>query len=105
MTDSLARNLSMLAKIAVLLTARQTAGPGFRRQAASLTLVEYISLLYRVLLPTPVWARFFLDKAAYGHFFSSLTTGLYLTFKVCCGVGCTQRTAALDSAWLTRSCE
>jgi len=82
MMDTLARNLSILAKIAVLLMGRQTAGPGFRRQAASLTLVEYVSLLYRVLLPTPVWARFFLDKAAYGHFFSSLTTGLYLTFKV-----------------------
>jgi hypothetical protein len=41
-----------------------------------------------VLLPTPVWYRFFLDKASYGHFFSSLTTGLYLTFKVRVRVFC-----------------
>lgn len=46
-----------------------------------LTLVEYLLLLYRALLPTPVWYRFFLNKE-YGSFFSSLTTGLYLTFKL-----------------------
>jgi hypothetical protein len=33
------------------------------------------------LLPAPVWYRFFLNKE-YGGLFSSLTTGLYLTFKV-----------------------
>lgn len=38
-------------------------------------------LLYRALLPTPVWYRFFLNKE-YGSFFSSLMTGLYLTFKL-----------------------
>ena len=46
-----------------------------------LTLVGYVSLLYRALLPTPVWYRFFLNKE-YGSLFSSLTTGLYLTFKL-----------------------
>lgn len=46
-----------------------------------LTLVEYLLLLYRALLPTPVWYRFFLNKE-YGSFFSSLMTGLYLTFKL-----------------------
>ena len=46
-----------------------------------LTLVEYTLLLYRALLPTPVWYRFFLNRA-YGSLFSSLTTGLYLTFKL-----------------------
>lgn len=46
-----------------------------------LTLVEYTLLLYRALLPTPVWYRFFLNKE-YGSLFSSLTTGLYLTFKL-----------------------
>lgn len=46
-----------------------------------LTLVEYALLLYRALLPTPVWYRFFLNKH-YGTLFSSLTTGLYLTFKL-----------------------
>ncbi|KAJ6913434.1 hypothetical protein NC651_015831 [Populus alba x Populus x berolinensis] len=54
------------------------------RQAAMgqmLTLVEYLMLLYRALLPTPVWYRFFLNKE-YGSLFSSLMTGLYLTFKL-----------------------
>lgn len=46
-----------------------------------LTLVEYTLLLYRALLPTPVWYRFFLNKDN-GGLFSSLTTGLYLTFKL-----------------------
>jgi hypothetical protein len=46
-----------------------------------LTVVEYFLLLYRALLPTPVWYRFFLNKE-YGSLFSSLTTGLYLTFKL-----------------------
>ncbi|GAV66376.1 hypothetical protein CFOL_v3_09886 [Cephalotus follicularis] len=46
-----------------------------------LTSVEYLMLLYRALLPTPAWYRFFLDKE-YGSLFSSLMTGLYLTFKL-----------------------
>ncbi|KAL0310109.1 UNVERIFIED_CONTAM: E3 ubiquitin-protein ligase RNFT1 [Sesamum radiatum] len=46
-----------------------------------LTLVEYLLLLYRALLPAPVWYRFFLNKE-YGSLFSSLMTGLYLTFKL-----------------------
>ena len=51
------------------------------RQGQMLTLVEYLLLLYRALLPTPVWYRFFLNKE-YGSLFSSLMTGLYLTFKL-----------------------
>lgn len=50
-------------------------------QGQLLTLVEYMLLLHRALLPTPVWYRFFLNKE-YGSLFSSLTTGLYLTFKL-----------------------
>lgn len=50
-------------------------------QGQMLTLVEYLLLLYRALLPTPVWYRFFLNKE-YGSLFSSLMTGLYLTFKL-----------------------
>ncbi|CAK8533469.1 unnamed protein product [Lathyrus sativus] len=46
-----------------------------------LTLVEYLLLLYRALLPTPVWYHFFLNKE-YGSLFSSLVTRLYLTFKL-----------------------
>lgn len=50
-------------------------------QGQMLTLVEYLLLLYRALLPTPVWYRFFLNKG-YESLFSSLMTGLYLTFKL-----------------------
>lgn len=50
-------------------------------QGQMLTVVEYFLLLYRALLPTPVWYRFFLNKE-YGSLFSSITTGLYLTFKL-----------------------
>ncbi|KAL4585469.1 hypothetical protein LXL04_010090 [Taraxacum kok-saghyz] len=45
-----------------------------------LTVIEYALLLYRAFLPAPVWYKFFLNKE-YGSLFSSLTTGLYLTFK------------------------
>ncbi|KAL4582182.1 hypothetical protein LXL04_006724 [Taraxacum kok-saghyz] len=45
-----------------------------------LTVIEYALLLYRAFLPAPVWYRFFLNEE-YGSLFSSLTTGLYLTFK------------------------
>jgi hypothetical protein len=63
-------------------------------QAQLLTLVEYILLLYRALIPGPVWYRFFLNKA-YGNLFSSLTTGLYLTFKL---------TSNLEKVYLSFHC-
>ncbi|KAL7164100.1 hypothetical protein ACSBR2_040083 [Camellia fascicularis] len=53
----------------------------FILQGQMLTLVEYLFLLYRALLPAPVWYRFFLNKE-YGSLFSSLMIGLYLTFKL-----------------------
>jgi hypothetical protein len=56
-----------------------------------LTLVEYTLLLYRALLPAPVWYRFFLNKE-YGSLFSSLTTGLYLTFKL---------TSIVEKVWIS----
>jgi len=52
-----------------------------RRVAARLSLIEYVSLLHRALLPVPVWFAFFQNEGEYGHLFSSITTGLYLTFK------------------------
>jgi len=54
-------------------------GRALRRQGHLLTAVEHASLLYRCVLPVPVWASFFLA----GHdLFASLTTGLYLSFKL-----------------------
>ncbi|KAE9596006.1 hypothetical protein Lal_00030726 [Lupinus albus] len=79
--DTLVRQAAMTFKCFLLIYYKNSRGQNFRRQAQMLTLVEYTLLLYRALLPTPVWYRFFLNKD-YGSLFSSLTTGLYLTFKL-----------------------
>ncbi|CAL0317819.1 unnamed protein product [Lupinus luteus] len=79
--DTLARQAAMAFKCFLLIYYKNGRGHNFRRQAQMLTLVEYTLLLYRALLPTPVWYRFFLNKD-YGSLFSSLITGLYLTFKL-----------------------
>jgi hypothetical protein len=50
-------------------------------QGQLLTFVEYFVLLYRALLPAPVWSKFFFNKE-YGTLFSSVTTLLYLIFKL-----------------------
>ncbi|CAI9091920.1 OLC1v1027040C2 [Oldenlandia corymbosa var. corymbosa] len=79
--DTMVRQTAMAVKLALLMYYKNGRGHNFRRQGQMLTLVEYTLLLYRALLPTPVWYRFFLNKE-YGSLFSSLTTGLYLTFKL-----------------------
>ncbi|XP_057442350.1 uncharacterized protein LOC130734070 [Lotus japonicus] len=79
--DVLVRQAAMVFKCFLLIYYKNGKGHNFRRQAQMLTLVEYMLLLYRALLPTLVWYRFFLNRD-YGSLFSSLTTGLYLTFKL-----------------------
>ncbi|KAL8135321.1 hypothetical protein AgCh_010112 [Apium graveolens] len=79
--DTMVRQAAMAFKFILLMYYRNGKGHNFRRQGQLLTLVEYTLLLYRALLPAPVWYRFFLNKD-YGSLFSSLTTGLYLTFKL-----------------------
>ncbi|KAL5799821.1 hypothetical protein ACOSQ4_032705 [Xanthoceras sorbifolium] len=79
--DTMVRQASMVLKCLLLMYYKNGRGHNFRRQGQILTLVEYTLLFYRALLPTPVWYRFFLNKE-YGSLFSSLTTGLYLTFKL-----------------------
>ncbi|GAV67765.1 zf-RING_2 domain-containing protein [Cephalotus follicularis] len=79
--DTMVRQAAMALKCLLLMYYTNGRGHNFRRQGQMLTLVEYSLLLYRALLPTPVWYRFFLNKE-YGSLFSSLTTGLYLTFKL-----------------------
>ncbi|KAI3676337.1 hypothetical protein L1987_85943 [Smallanthus sonchifolius] len=79
--DSMARQAAMVFKCVLLMYYKNTGGHNYRKQGQMLTLVEYMLLLYRTLLPTPVWYQFFLDKE-YGGIFSSVTTGLYLTFKL-----------------------
>uniref|UniRef100_A0ACD5TJP5 Uncharacterized protein n=1 Tax=Avena sativa TaxID=4498 RepID=A0ACD5TJP5_AVESA len=79
--DTMVRQAAMTVKCILLMYYKNSRGRNYRRQGQMLTLVEYLLLLYRALLPTPVWYRFFLNKE-YGSLFSSLTTGLYLTFKL-----------------------
>ncbi|KAH7515130.1 uncharacterized protein LOC107431414 [Ziziphus jujuba] len=79
--DTLVRQAAMVFKCLLLIYYKNSRGRNYRKQGQMLTLVEYLLLLYRALLPTPVWYRFFLNKE-YGGLFSSLMTGLYLTFKL-----------------------
>ncbi|CAH9069143.1 unnamed protein product [Cuscuta epithymum] len=79
--DTLVRQAAMVPKCVLLMYYKNSKGRNYRKQGQMLTLVEYLVLLYRVLLPAPVWYRFFLNKE-YGSLFSSLMTGLYLTFKL-----------------------
>ncbi|WJX82370.1 RING-type E3 ubiquitin transferase [Trifolium repens] len=79
--DTLARQAAMVLKCILLMYYKNSRGRNYRKQGQMLTLVEYLLLLYRALLPAPVWYRFFLNKE-YGSLFSSLMTGLYLTFKL-----------------------
>lgn len=65
----------------LLLYYKNGRGHNYRKQGQMPTLVEYLLILYRAVLPTPVWYLFFLNKE-YGSFFSSLITGLYLTVKL-----------------------
>ncbi|XP_038988895.1 RING finger and transmembrane domain-containing protein 2 isoform X1 [Phoenix dactylifera] len=79
--DTMVRQAAMVVKCVLLMYYKNSRGHNYRKQGQLLTLVEYLLLLYRALLPTPIWYRFFLNKE-YGSLFSSLTTGLYLTFKL-----------------------
>lgn len=79
--DTMMRQAAMVLKCGLLMYYKSNRGCNYRNQGQVLTLVEYVLLLYRALLPTPVWYRFFLNKE-YGSLFSSLITGLYLTFKL-----------------------
>ncbi|MCD9559407.1 hypothetical protein HAX54_017336 [Datura stramonium] len=79
--DTLVRQAAMVFKCFLLMCYKNSRGRNYRKQGQLLTLVEYLLLLYRALLPAPVWYRFFLNKE-YGGLFSSLMTGLYLTFKL-----------------------
>lgn len=79
--DIMVRHAAMAFKCLLLIHYKNGRGRDYGKQGQMLTLLEHLLLLYRALLPIPVWYKFFLNKA-YGSLFSSLTTGLYLTFKL-----------------------
>eukprot|EP00958_Prasinococcus_capsulatus_P001984 scaffold179_cov368-Prasinococcus_capsulatus_cf.AAC.24 len=79
--DYLMRFLTVAVKSLLLLATKREPGRVNRRTATYMTAIEHSSLLYRSLLPMPVWYKFFLRDEV-GQVFSSLVTGLYLTFKI-----------------------
>lgn len=91
--DTMVRQMAMVVKCSILICCRNGRGRPHHRQARVLTVIEYTVLLYRALLPAPVWYRFFLNNE-YGIVFSSLTTGLYLTFKLTATLEKVQRLVA-----------
>lgn len=79
--DTMVRQVAMAFKCLLLIYCKNGRRHNFRRQGQILTLVEYTLLLYRAFLPAPVWYRFFFYMD-FGSLFSSIITGLYLTFKL-----------------------
>lgn len=79
--DTMVRQVAMAFKCLLLIYYKNGRGHNFRHQGQMLTLVEYTLLLYRAFLPAPVWYRFFFYMD-FGSLFSSIITGLYLTFKL-----------------------
>jgi len=78
-TDLLARYISMIGKIAVTLCLCATS---HRRLKQLYRLSEMSVAVYRSALPMPQWYYWLLSDSGTAHFFASLITGLYLTFKL-----------------------
>ncbi|KAF2291699.1 hypothetical protein GH714_028310 [Hevea brasiliensis] len=83
--DAMVRQVAMAFKCVLLMHYKNSRGHNYRKQGQMLTLVEYFLLLYRSLLPAPVWYRFFLNKE-YGSFFSS-NYRIVLNFQAYIGLG------------------
>lgn len=71
-----------LLQLAVVLSWTPRSAEGFRRRAQCLTWIENLSLLYRAVLPIPVWYKFFEDSGM-GMVLCAMTTG---ECRVCGGM-------------------
>lgn len=78
-TDLMARFLSIACKICVALC---LCGTPHRRLRQVYRLLEIVVVVYRSVLPGPQWYCWLLAANGSSHLFSSLVTGLYLTFKL-----------------------
>lgn len=78
-TDLMARFLSIACKICVALC---LCGAPHRRLRQVYRLLEMLVVVYRSVLPSPQWYFWLLAANSSSHLFSSLVTGLYLTFKL-----------------------
>mmetsp|Transcript_8892 Transcript_8892/g.32067 ORF Transcript_8892/g.32067 Transcript_8892/m.32067 type:complete len:204 (+) Transcript_8892:426-1037(+) len=80
--DVTLRQAGVVIKASQLLVWRPAAGKMFRRQGHFLTFVEHATILYGLILPIPIWYRYFQNTESLGHVFSSVSTGCYLTMKL-----------------------
>lgn len=78
----------LLLQLAVVVSWRYRSAEDFRQRAQCLTCIEHLALLYRAILPIPVWYKFFEDSGM-GIGLCAVTTGgcaNYLAFLLELGV-------------------
>ena len=68
------RDVTLL-QLGVILVCPCSSPEGLRRRAQALTWVENLTLLYRALLPVPVWYNYF-EGSGMGMVLCAMTTGL-----------------------------
>ena len=66
---------------------------GFRRRAQALAWIENLSLLYRSLLPMPVWYKYFEDSGM-GMVLCALTTGMHIASHLLLSFGIVETEAS-----------
>ena len=76
------RQFSIIIKATQMLIWKPKPGRMFRRQGHFLTFVEHTTMLYSLLIPVPIWYRYFQNAESFGQWFSSVSTGCYLTMKL-----------------------
>jgi hypothetical protein len=80
--DVTLRHFGVIVKATQLLLWKPKPGRMFRRQGHLLTFVEHTTILYSLLIPVPIWYRYFQNAEIFGQVFSSVSTGCYLTMKL-----------------------
>lgn len=74
MLHLLGNSKAFLLQLAVVVSWTCRSAEGFRRRAQCLTWIENLALLYRAILPIPVWYKFFEDSGM-GMILCAMTTG------------------------------
>ena len=65
---------SALLQLGVIMVCPCSSPQGLQRRAQSLTCAEKLTLLYRALLPVPVWYKYF-EGSGMGMVLCAMTTG------------------------------
>jgi hypothetical protein len=79
--DTTLRFVAVLAKIAILLAAPADSTVHVRRRGHLLTCAEFVSQLYRMLPPAPLWYAFYAAQAAVPALLRTGLSGAYLLIK------------------------